>query len=422
MMDVSIEHGDGLWRRMKVALPAAQLQKELEDRLQRFKREARVPGFRPGKAPLKLIEQRFGEEAFHGAVENLISSSYPQALAEVALHPVGRPRFEPGPMERGRDLEYVVHFEVFPEIAEPTLAGCTVEKVVSRVEESDVDGEIEKLRRRCSEWRPVERVAREGDRAIVNFSGAVDGKPFKGGEGCEQAVAVSGEETTPPSPGEALMGAARGDKRSFTMPLPETYDDPELRGKEAHFELEVTAVMEPELPALDAAFVESIGIKGVSPDDLRSRTREALERKMNHSIKQRLHAEVLRQLLARHTIAAPSQLVEEEMVRLLAHHRHARAAHSATGDGDAGGGEQDEDDGVDRRLLEREAGDGVRVGLLMAEVIKARALEVDESRLRERIRVMTAGYEDPEKAMGLYMSDQLAAGFIALGAAGGAGG
>jgi len=390
-MRVSVQNTGGLKRRITVAVPAGELEREVGERLRKIRRNARLPGFRPGKAPPKIIEAKFGRQALLDAAGELIESSYRKALGEHGLSPAGRPHIEQTKMERGSDLEYVARFEVLPKITHTDLSGCKVKKFKSEVREADIDRDIENLRKQRLSWNAVQREARDGDRVIVDFSGTVDGAPFDGGAG-EKYPALLGAGALLPDFERGLRGLRGGESREITVTFSADYPNEKVRGKRAVFAVTAAAVEESSLPAVDDEFVRALGIKKDDGGDgdlqtLRDSVRGSLQRELENRTRSLLRSEVMRQLLARNNIEAPAQLVDAEMQRMIETRMRDAARHGIAF-------ESSQLDDKTRAALTEEARQRVALGLTVHEVIKAHGLGVTRRQVSDHLRQMAAGREN----------------------------
>ena len=218
-MQVSVESIGKLERRMQVQVPAERVSKEIATRLQTISRTARLNGFRPGKAPLKVIRQQFGSQVHREVIGDLLQSSYAEAVTENKLSPAGNPRIEPQSMDEGQDLKYTATFEVFPEVALKPMDSLQVDRVSAEVTESDIDAMIERLRKQQMKYVAVNRAAASGDKVTIDFEGAIDGVPFAGGKG-ENVGIVLGEGRMLPDLELGLIGASLGEKRDISVNFP----------------------------------------------------------------------------------------------------------------------------------------------------------------------------------------------------------
>ncbi|MHB8258017.1 MAG: trigger factor [Acidiferrobacterales bacterium] len=385
-MQVSVEATGGLGRRMTVALPAERLESEVSARLQRLLRTSRFPGFRPGKAPMKLVEAHYAGKVVEEVAGDLIQSSFYEAVVGQGLKPAGGPRVESRSIERGRDLQYTVVFEVYPDVRKLDIAGCRIERPVGSITEEDVSRTLESLRKQRVTWTAVPRAARNGDRLVIDFEGQLDGKPFEGGRASGFAL-VLGSGSLVGSFEESLVGALPGETRSVPVRFPADYRDATLAGRDVEFKVQVKDVEEPVLPEIDAAFAREFGIQDGNVDTLRAEVRANLERELRDQVRVRIRDQVFDLLLQQNNLEVPIALHEAEIDRLM-----ALAADNLEAQGIARTRAPQ-----DRSRYVDEARRRVALGLILAEIVKSRGLVADPSQVRARVEHLAGGYESPQQ-------------------------
>lgn len=389
-MQVSVETGDGLTRRLKVDLPAEEIEQEIEKRLQNYARSARLPGFRPGKVPLRMLRQRYGNSVRMEVFGERVEASWPQAIAEAELRPAGRPEIEPELDQDAGRYGYVAEFEVFPELELQSLEGRTVTRPVVEVTEADVDETIERVRQQRKRWESVERAAAEGDRVIVDFEGRVDGEPFEGGAGEDIQVEIGAGRFIPGFE-EQLLGAVAGDDRSVEVEFPEDYQQSALAGKPAAFAVKVKAVEAPVLPDVDADFVKEFGVEDGDLERFRSDVRNNLERELKQRVKSKVKDQVMDALLEANPLTVPSALIADEI--------EALRQQATQNFGGAKISLPDE-------LFADSARRRVMLGLIIAEVVKQNELEADSDRVRAALEEMASAYDDPKGVIDYHYADR----------------
>ena len=311
-MQVSVESIGKLERRMQVQVPAERVSKEIAARLQTISRTARLNGFRPGKAPLKVIRQQFGSQVHREVIGELLQSSYAEAVTQKQLAPAGSPRIEPQSMDEGQDLKYVATFEVFPEVVLQPLESLEVDRVTAQVSESDIDAMIERLRKQQMKYVAAARPAAGGDKVTIDFEGAIDGVPFAGGKG-ENIAIVLGEGRMLPDLEQGLVGATPSEKRNVTVNFPADYRATELAGKSAIFATEVKTVEEPVLPEVDDEFCKSFGVTEGGLAKLREDVAANMRRELEQAIRNRNKAAVMEKLYAANPADVPNVLIEGQI-------------------------------------------------------------------------------------------------------------
>ncbi len=386
----------GLERRLKVEVPAEQVEEEVRSRLQSLARQVRIDGFRPGKVPLKVVERRYGPSVRREVRDALIQSTFTRALAEHRLRPAGTASFElEGEPAPGAALRYTATFEVYPEFEARLPEGAELERPRAEVTEEDVDRMIEKLRRQRAEWVAVDREARPGDRVVIDFVGTVDGQPFPGNEGKDYAVELGGGAVVKGFD-QALLGVRAGEEREFDVDFPEDYRVPQLAGKRVHFKVRAKEVREARLPELDEAFLEAFGVREGGVEALRREVRASMERELEQAIRERVKQAVMDALLAANPeVELPGTLVAREVEVLK----------RQLGAGPAPGSEEELQRRWEERL-EAQARRRVALGLIVAELVRQLALRADPSQVRARVEAVAASYEQPEEVIRWYYSDR----------------
>ena len=390
-MQVSIESTGKLERRMQVQVPAERVSQEIAARLKNISRTARLNGFRPGKAPLKVIRQQFGSQIHREVIGELLQSSYAEAVTQKQLAPAGSPRIEPQSMEEGSDLRYTATFEVFPELALQPMESLEVDRVTAEVTESDIDAMIERLRKQQMKYSAVNRAAANGDKATVDFEGAIDGVTFAGGKG-ENIAIVLGEGRMLPELEQGLIGAAPGEKRSVTVNFPSDYRAAELAGKAAIFATEVKSVEEPVLPEIDEEFCKAFGVSEGGLAKLREDVAANMRRELEQALRNRNKAVVMEKLYAANPTDVPNVLIEGQ-IRDMQVEAMRRA------------GTKDAAQAPPREPFIEPARRRVALGLLLNDVIRKENLVVDRARVNERLDEMVSAYGDAGAMKRAYMQN-----------------
>lgn len=259
-MQVSVENTSALERRMTIAVPAERVENEVNKRLQQTAKRAKVAGFRPGKVPMSVIRQRFEADARQEAFGDLVQASFYEAIVEQKLNPAGAPSVEPKSFEKGKDLEFVAIFEVFPEFTVSGLESINVERLSAEVADADLDNMLEVLRKQNTRFEAVERAAQNDDQVNIDFVGKVDGEAFAGGS-AKGTQLVLGSGRMIPGFEDGLVGAKAGEERVVNVTFPEDYQNLDLAGKAAEFTITVNSVSAPVLPELNEEFFAQFGIK-----------------------------------------------------------------------------------------------------------------------------------------------------------------
>ncbi len=391
-MQVSVETGDGLTRRLKVELPAEEIEQEIEKRLQNYARSARLPGFRPGKVPMRMLRQRYGDSVRMEVFGERVEATFPQAIAEAELRPAGRPEIEPDLDQAAGRYGYVAEFEVMPELTLTSLDGRSVSRPQVEVTEADLEETLERMRQQRKRWEAVERVAASGDRLTLDFEGHIDGEPFEGGRG-EDVPLELGAGRFIPGFEEQLVGVAVGDQPVVEVTFPEDYQQTALAGKPAQFKVVVKRIEEPILPEIDAAFAAGFGVEDGDLERFRADVRANLERELAQRVKAKVKHQVMDALLEANPLPVPAAMITEEIASL----RQQMMQNL----GGAGSGIQLPDE-----LFADNARRRVALGLIIGEVIKQQELSPDPQRVRTTLEEMAASYDDPQAVIDYHYAER----------------
>ncbi|MFG0381627.1 trigger factor [Pseudomonas sp. zbq_18] len=387
-MQVSVESTSALERRMTIGVPAERIETEVTKRLQQTARRAKVAGFRPGKVPMNVIRQRYEDSARQEALGDLIQATFYEAIVEQKLNPAGAPSVEPKTFEKGKDLEYVATFEVFPEIQLAGFDGIAVERLQAEVADSDVDNMLEILRKQNTRFEAVERAAENGDQLNIDFVGKIDGEAFAGGSAKGTAL-VLGSGRMIPGFEDALVGVKAGEERVINPTFPEDYQNLDLAGKAAEFTVTVNSVSAPQLPELNDDFFALFGVKEGGMEGFRAEVRKNMERELRQAIKSKVKNQVMEGLLAANPVEVPKALIGNEVNRL-----RVQAVQQFGGN--------IKPDQLPAELFEEQAKRRVVLGLIVAEVVKQSELKADEARVRELIEEMASAYQEPQQVVAWY--------------------
>jgi trigger factor len=391
-MQVSLENTTPLERRMTVSLPAERLDGVVGKRLQEVARTARLKGFRPGKIPPKVIEQRFGTQIRSEVLGELVRTSFDEAIRQEHVQPAGNPNIPEPKIEDGQ-IQYTATFEVVPEFGEIDVTKLEFERVTSQVEESDIDAMLETLRQQRQEWHPVTRPAQAGDLVRLETYASLGAARFPA-EGWEQGATVIGSNAMLPAMESQLAGMSVGDQRELEVDFPSDWRIPDLAGQKVQVTVKIDQVAESFVPEIDEAFIRSFGVRSGKLEVFRKEVRANLERELRGTLMNRLRAEVASRLVNTYgTVEMPPRLVEFEARQL------ARStAENARSQGQTNVVESPEP-------FMNAARQRVAAGLIVGEIARRNKLELDPARVRETMQLIASTYEDPSQVIELYRND-----------------
>ena len=384
-MQVSIENVGALGRKLTVRLPAQRLEETVRTRIQEMGRSARLKGFRPGKVPTRVIEQRYGSQIRNEALSEMIGSSFQEAISEQKLRPAVQPSIATTGRPENGEIEYTATFEVLPEIGTIDVSGLEVVKPVASVTEADVDQMIETLRLQRRTWVQVEREARIGDMVLFEYSAEAGGArhPEKG---VDRVGAILGSGAYSRELEDVLAGHRAGDEFQASVTFAPAFRIAALAGQEAQVSLKLVRVQEGRLPDVDEAFASSFGIKDGGLAKFREDVRANLERELKGVLMARLKASVIEKLIdAWPALEVPQGMIEND-ARLLARQAGAEGEQAYAAYLPAA-----------RRR--------VSAGLLIAELARQNDIRLDPRRVSEALSTIASTYEEPEKVVELYTRD-----------------
>jgi trigger factor len=384
-MQTTLETLGQLERRLHVSVPIDEIEGEVQKRLAKLARTAKVAGFRPGKVPLKMIAQQYGPQVRSDVINDTVQSSFNDAIREQNLRVAGMPRIEPKQGSGNGQFEYSAFFEVYPEVKIGDLSSLTIRRPVASIEAADIDRTLEILRRQRVHYHEVTRPAQAGDRVIVDFIGRIDGVEFPGGQAKDFAIVV-GEGRMLPQFDAVLPGSAAGEKKSFNVDFPADYHGREVAGKQAQFEIEVKSVGAPHVPDLDADFARAFGIASGSIDDLRTEVASNLQGELNRKITALVKEQVMRGLRERSQVIIPRTLVDAEAQALA-----ARASSELQSRG-----VKVEDITLTPETLRPQAEERVALGLILNELVRAHELQARPAQVRSLVTEAAQSYEQPD--------------------------
>ena len=394
-MQVSVEESGAIERKMTVSVPRAEVDQEIEKRLKNMARRARIPGFRPGKAPQTIINQRYGAQITNEVVSDTINSSYHEALGREAIQPAGLKSIDPKPFVSGDDLQYVATIELYPEIPSPTLAGRTLQKPVCAITAEDVERTLADIRIRNADFVPKDGKAETGDRLTIDFDGSVDGRPFAGGSG-EDHQFVPGDGQMLAGFETGLIGVEAGQSKQIAVTFPENYPGEEVAGKAVEFAVTVKAVERRVLPELDDAFAGKMGIQIGGLEKMRAEVRTSLQRELAMRMRTLMRDLVMAELMKVNDIEAPKVLVEEEIDRRMREISERMAAQGGTGA---------PQQAPERAHLAAGARRQVVLGLIARGVIDKFEIKPEAEAVRARIEELATGYDSGEELVKWYYAD-----------------
>jgi trigger factor len=381
-----------LERRVSMSVPAADIEKQVDERLKKLAKNVRMPGFRPGKVPLKLVAQTYGPQVRSEVLGDAVQKAFSDAVREANLRVAGYPRIE----KKSDDFEFSATFEIYPEVKVGELGAQTIERPALQVDDAAVDKTVEILRKQRTRFAPAERPARDGDRLTVDFLGTIDGQEFAGGK-AENFVFTPGEGRMLPEFDAAARGMSAGEQKIFGLKFPDDYHGKEVAGKQASFAMTMKKVEEPRLPELDAEFAKALGVADGDIAKMRSEIRANVEREVKKRVEARVKEQALQALLAATPLEVPKSLVELESQSM---------AERAAADLKARGVDPAQMP-IQPQAFADTAKRRVSLGLIIAELKESEKLGPKPAEVRALVEQEAQSYESPaEVVKWFYMQPQ----------------
>ena len=395
-MAANVENLGTLERRVSMRVPVRDIEKQVDERLKQLARNVKMPGFRPGKVPMKIVAQTYGPQVRNEVLGDAVQKSFSDVVKEANLRVAGYPKIEKKD-DAGTDaLEFSATFEIYPEVKPGDLSGTAFEQPKVAVDDAAVARTIEVLRKQRTKFVAADRPAKDGDRLTVDFNGTIDGVPFDGGAAQGFVFALGGGSMLPEFDA-AARGMSAGESKRFGLKFPADYHGKDVAGKDAQFEIVVKTVDEPRLPEIDAEFAKSLGVADGDVEKMRGEIRANVEREVKKRVEARVKNQTMEALLAATPLELPKALIEMEAQNLV-----QRAAQDLQGRG-----VKPEQINLNPQQFEEAAKRRVALGLIIAELARAENLQPKPAEVRALVEQEAQSYESPaEVVKWFYMQPQ----------------
>ncbi|MFO1324784.1 MAG: trigger factor [Burkholderiales bacterium] len=386
-MQSTLETLGQLERRLSVAVPLAEIEGEIDKRLARLAKSVKLPGFRPGKVPLKMVVAQYGPQVRSDVISDAVQSSFAEAVREQNLRVAGTPRIEPSTSAAPAEgaLEFSAVFEVYPDVTIGDVASLKIERPQVAITDEDLDRTLDVLRRQRAVFAPAARGAETGDRVKVDFSGTIDGVEFPGGQAHDFAITL-GEGRMLPEFESAVAGMRAGETKSFPLTFPADYHGKDVAGKTAQFSLTVKEVAQPNVPPLDSAFATAFGVKSGRVEDLRAEVKQNLALELKRKLESVLKDQAMKGLREKSQFALPRSLVENDAVLLM--RRMAANLQQQ--------GMKPEDIKLNPDMFRPQAEERVALGLVVGELVRRENLFARPEQVKEMVQELAQTYEQPD--------------------------
>jgi trigger factor len=407
-MATAVETLEKLERRITITVPLADVQAEVEKRLKIRARTAKAPGFRPGKVPMKMVAQQYGYQVETEVLNDKVGRAFSEATSENNLRVAGYPKIEPKTSENAPEgiVAFDATFEIYPEVTVGDLSAAEVEKVKSEVSEAEIDKTIDILRKQRVHYHVkgehgahgdggADQSAQNGDRITLDFVGKIDGVEFQGGK-AEDFAFVLGEGRMLPEFEAAAIGMKVGESKVFPLAFPADYHGKDVAGKTAEFTITLKKIEWAHMPEVDAEFAKSLGIADGDLAKMRADIKQNLEREVKNRVKAKTKDSVMDALIKAAQLDVPKALVDQDIERLVEMTRQDMAQR----------GMNVKDMPFPPELFTAQAERRVRLGLILAEVVKANKLEATQEQVKAQVEDFAQSYEDPQQVLKYYYSDR----------------
>lgn len=396
-MQVTIETTSSLERRLTVGVPAEQVDGEVDSRLQKAAKNVKLPGFRPGKVPMKVMRQRFGADVRQEVLSEVVSRSFREAVIQEKLRPAGEPSIEPRNLVQGKDIQYVATFEIYPEVELVDMKDFPIERPVADVKSEDIDRIIESFRKEQGRWEEAERTAMLEDKANIDYVGTKDGEPFEGGSAQGHDLEL-GSGNMIPGFEEGIVGMQPGEQKTLQLSFPDDYHNEELQGAAVEFRITLNSVTQLIPAEIDEELFAKYGVEEGGEEQFRKEVAENMARELKNAVQTKVKQQVMDAVLDAHqSLELPKALVDQE-ISVMRNQMFQQF-------GGAGNQELDMESLLPDTMFSENAERRVKLGLVLAEFVTRHELKADGEKVREAIEEMASTYETPQEVVDYYYSN-----------------
>ena len=379
---------------LNIVVPNADIETQVLNKLKVAQKDAKLKGFRKGKAPMDVVTSVYGPEIRQDVIWDLATKSFSKLAEEKKLKIVSRPNLLPEVLEEGKDAKFKATFEVYPEVSLTKLSRLSFTNFHCKISEEDLDKTINNLQKRMSKWEPTEEASKDGDQIKINFVGTIEEEEFEGGSASDFLVEL-GSKSMIEGFESGLIGLKKGDKKTLDLTFPEDYGKKELASKPVKFETEVNEVLCPQLPELNEEFFKSTGIEAKDIDSFKTEVRTKLEEDLENILKGKIKQSLYDSLLEANDFEVPSSMIDSEISNM----KQDTARRMGMDPKD-----MDEDLFPDETFRE-EALKRVKIGILLNKIIEDKELKPDGDKVKEIIEERAKNYKDPQQVINYFYSD-----------------
>ena len=394
-MAASVETISSLERRMTVKVPLAPLEGQIKQRLSQISRTAKFAGFRPGKAPLGLVNQHYGDQVRDEIYSQAVEASFGDAVQENKLRVAGFPNIEHKPFaEAATDLEYTATFEIFPEVKLGDLSKLKIEKPTLELTEADVEKTLDVLVKQRVSYEPVKRAAKKDDRVNVSLTASIDGQQVEDTAGKGMDL-VLGEPGRMPAFDDALVGGKAGESKTFEIIYSKDHNPEQLAGKKVSYAVTFNSVSQPILPKIDAEFAKSLGVDDGDVKKMRVEVKLSLEQEADKRVKARVKEGVFQALITESKLEVPKTLIGVEINRMM----------QMTAQNLQQRGMNPKDIQLEPSMFEEQAKRSTTLRLILSEIVNTNKLQANAEQVRSVVDTFANSYEKPQELVDWYYAD-----------------
>ena len=387
-ISVKVKKQKELKRELKVSVPSSMVEAKKMKRFEEIAKTAKMPGFRPGKAPINIIQSQYGNQVNQETLSDVLESSYAEAITEKELKPAGPPEVSIDQFVDGSDFQYTATIEVFPEFKLKGLDKIKLERPSATVKQSDINEMVQNLQKQRGEWKSVDRNATDSDQLLIDFKGTLDGEVFEGGSSEDFVMQLGGGQMLPEFE-EALKEVKPSDEKDFEVTFPDEYHQPDLSGKTANFNVKVKEVRELALAEVTEDFVKGFGIDSGKYDDLVKEISDSMEKEKDAKIKEQVRIGLMNHLREKNQIQIPEVMIKNE-------------ATAMQKDWMRRSGIEDDSKAPELENFNQIATERVHLGLLVNELVLSREMELDQDRVKTKLEEITNAYPNGDEIKKMY--------------------
>ena len=394
-MSATVEIISKLERRMTVTVPMKPIEDEINQRISQLMRTAKLPGFRPGKVPAKMVQQQYGAQARDEALTNAVERSFSEGVESNKLRVAGYPNIEHKPFaEADKEFEYIATFEVFPEVEIGDLSKVKIERPLLEVAEADVKRTLDVLVKQRATFEPVKRAAKKGDKVKLGLSASIDGNEVES-TGDQTIDLVIGEGGRVPQFDDNLVGAKAGGEATFDITYPDDHQPEQLAGKTVSYKVNFVEVAQVKLPEIDADFAKTLGVDDGDVEKMKAEIKESLSQEVTKRVRQNVKEQVFDALVANAQFDLPNALLGMEIDRLMQMSRHnlqQRGVDLANVT-------------LEPSMFEEQARRGATLRLVLMHLVNAHSLQANADQVRAMVDQFSVSFERPEDVVRWYYDD-----------------